>query len=45
MGHDRGAGSLCPVHVGEGAHVLFIESQAWISCTTHATLDLSKADQ
>lgn len=44
-GRDKGAGSLYSGRVGEGAHMLLIESQALISCTTHATLGLFKADQ
>lgn len=43
--HDKEIESLYSVHVGEGAHMLFIESQALISCITHATLGLFKADQ
>lgn len=41
-GCDKGAGSLYSGHVGEGAHMLLIESQAQISCTTHATLGCLK---
>lgn len=41
-GCEKGAGSLYSGHVGGGAHMLFIESQARVSCTTHATLGCLK---